>query len=244
MRFVTTRVERKGRAMRELIVSEFMTLDGVVQAPGGPEEDTTGGFAHGGWSVPYWDDMMGEAMDAATAEPFDLLLGRRTYEIFAAHWPHAGEDDMARKLNGAVKHVASRTLTRLDWQHSRLIEGEVAEAVARLKRQEGHRLLVYGSATLVRGLLAAGLVDELFLWTFPVVLGSGKRLFAEGTAPTALQLAASRISSTGVVIGTYRTAGPVRTGSFALEQPSEAEIARRAGLSEGPKVPPATRGDA
>jgi dihydrofolate reductase len=216
--------------MRHLIVSAFLTLDGVVQAPGGPEEDTTGGFAHGGWSFPYWDAMMGEAMDAATAAPFDLLLGRRTYEIFAAHWPHA-EDEMARKLNGAVKHVASRSLRRLDWANARLIEGDIATGVARLKAASGPDLLVMGSGNLVQTLLAASLVDEWRLWTFPLVLGTGKRLFADGTVPAALRLTGSRVSTTGVVIGTYVPDGPVRTGSFALDQPSEAEVARRAGLS-------------
>ncbi|QYU66949.1 dihydrofolate reductase family protein [Leptolyngbya sp. 15MV] len=217
--------------MRKLVVSAFMTLDGVVQAPGGPEEDISGGFAHGGWTVPYWDDVMGKAMDAASAETVDLLLGRRTYEIFAAHWPHSDEEPMASKLNGAVKHVASRTLKRLDWHNSCLIKGDVGESVARLKQEDGHRLFVYGSADLVQTLLTAGLVDEFLLWTFPVVLGSGKRLFAQGTMPAALELTASQVSTTGVVIGTYRVAGPVRTGSFALEEPTEAEVARRAAMA-------------
>lgn len=217
--------------MRELIVAAFMTLDGVVQAPGGPDEDPSGGFAHGGWAVPYWDDAIGEAMDAGIAAPFDLLLGRRTYEIFAAHWPHAGDEPMARALNGAVKHVASRSLARLEWRNARLIEGDVAEAVARLKQQDGPQIQVHGSGELVQTLLGAGLVDELRLCTFPLLLGSGKRLFAGGTVPAALRLVASRVSTTGVVLGTYRFAGPVRTGSFALEQPSDAEVARRAALS-------------
>lgn len=221
--------------MRRLIVSAFMTLDGVVQAPGGPEEDISGGFAHGGWSVPHWDDMMGEAMDAATDAPFDLLLGRRTYEIFAAHWPHA-EDEMARKLNGAVKHVASRTLRRLEWANARQIEGDVAASVARLKAESGPDLLVMGSANLVQTLLAAGLVDEWRIWTFPALLGAGKRLFAEGTVPATLRLAASQVSTTGVVMGTYLPAGPIHTGSFALEQPSDAEIARREGVAMSDKT--------
>lgn len=174
---------------------------------------------------------MGEAMDAATAAPFDLLLGRRTYEIFASHWPHSNDEPMAGKLNGAVKHVASRTLTRVAWRNSRLIEGDVAAAVAVLKRQAGHRLFTYGSADLLQTLFTAGLVDEMLLWTFPIVLGTGKRLFAGGTVPAALQPAASQVSTTGVVLGTDRPAGPVRTGSFALEQPSEAEVARRAAMS-------------
>lgn len=217
--------------MRRIIASAFMTLDGVVQAPGGPEEDPSGGFAHGGWTVPYWDDVMGEAMGAATAAPSDLLLGRRTYEIFAAHWPHSDEEPMASKLNGAAKYVASRTLTRLDWQNSRLIEGDVAEAVASLKRQDGPDLSVLGSGDLMQTLLAAGLVDEFLLWTFPLVLGTGKRLFAGGTVPAALELTASQVSTTGVMIGTYRLAGPVRTGSFALAEPTEAEVARRVAMS-------------
>jgi dihydrofolate reductase len=203
--------------MRKLIVSTFLTLDGVMQAPGGPEEDDSDGFAHGGWSVSYWDDLMGEVMGAAMSVPFDLVLGRRTYDIFAAHWPHASEADGAKPLNDATKYVASRSRPTLEWRNSVLIEGDVAEGVAALKQQDGPELQVHGSGNLVQTLLRHGLVDEYRLWIFPLVLGSGKRLFSEGTIPSGLRLVDSRISTTGVFIGTYEPAGDVVTGSFALE---------------------------
>lgn len=214
--------------MRKLIVSSFISLDGVMQAPGGPEEDRTGGFAHGGWTVEYWDEAMNEAMGRLLSVPVDLLLGRRTYEIFAAHWPASREDEAA-PLNLARKYVASRTLTQHDlaWEHSHLLEGDAAAAVAALKRESGPDLLVYGSANLVQTLLARDLVDEFQLLVFPVLLGDGKRLFAGGTLPRALQLVESRTSTTGVVMATYRPAGAVRTGSFALQDPTPAELTRR-----------------
>ena len=169
--------------MRKLIVSTFLTLDGVMQAPGGPEEDDSGGFAHGGWSVNYWDDRMGEVMGAAMSVPFDLVLGRRTYDIFAAYWPHASEEQGAKPLNDATKHVASRSRPTLEWRNSVLIEGDAAEGVAALKQQDGPELQVHGSGNLVQTLLRHGLVDEYRLWVFPLVIGSGKRLFADGTVP-------------------------------------------------------------
>jgi dihydrofolate reductase len=202
--------------MRKLVVSTFLTLDGVMQAPGGPGEDDSGGFEHGGWSVSYWDEQMGEAMGAAMSVPFDLVLGRRTYDIFAAHWPHA-DDPGAKPLNDATKHVASRSRPALEWSNSVLIEGDAAEGVAALKREDGPELQVHGSANLIQTLVRHDLVDEFRLWTFPVVIGSGKRLFAEGTVPAGLKLVASQVSSTGVVIGTYEPAGEIVTGSFALE---------------------------
>jgi dihydrofolate reductase len=201
--------------MRRLIVTSFMTLDGVVQAPGGPDEDDHGGFAHGGWSVSFWDETMGEAMGGLLAEPFALLLGRRTYDIFAAHWPHADPDEGA-PFNDATKYVASRGRPELSWRNSVLIEGDVAEGVAALKQEDGPHLQVHGSGDLVQTLLHHGLVDELRLWTFPVLLGSGKRLFGDGTVPTTLALTDRTVSTTGVVIGTYEPAGEVVTGSFAL----------------------------
>lgn len=203
--------------MRKLIVSTFLTLDGVMQAPGGPEEDDSDGFAHGGWSVSYWDDLMGEVMGAAMSVPFDLVLGRKTYDIFAAHWPHASEADGAKPLNDATKYVASRSRPTLEWRNSVLIEGDVAEGVAALKQQDGPELQVHGSGNLVQTLLRHGLVDEYRLWIFPLVLGSGKRLFSEGTVPSGLRLVDNRVSTTGVFIGTYEPAGDVVTGSFALE---------------------------
>jgi dihydrofolate reductase len=203
--------------MRKLIVSTFLTLDGVMQAPGGPGEDDSGGFEHGGWSVTFWDDKMGEVMGAAMSVPFDLVLGRRTYDIFAAHWPNAGDDPGAQLLNGAVKHVASRTRPDLAWSNSVLIDGDAAEGVAALKQGGGPELQVHGSSDLIQTLVRHGLVDEYRLWVFPVVVGAGKRLFAEGTVPAALKLVDSTISSTGVVIGTYVPAGGLVTGSFELE---------------------------
>ncbi len=202
--------------MRDLVVNTFLTLDGVMQAPGGPEEDTTGGFAHGGWTVHYFDDAVGEYMDGSMSKPFELVLGRRTYEIFAAHWPHTDEPP-ADILNNAVKHVASNTLDSVDWNNSHLIEGDVAEGVRRLKEQDGPVLSVLGSATLIQTLLSNGLVDELRLMIFPVLVGPGKRLFGDGTAPAGLELTESKTSGTGVVIATYRPAGELETGSFALD---------------------------
>jgi dihydrofolate reductase len=203
--------------MRQLIVSTFVTLDGVMQAPGGPQEDDSGGFEFGGWSVNYWDELMGEVMGEAMGRPFDLVLGRRTYDIFAAHWPHAVDDPGAKPLNEATKYVASRGRPTLEWQNSVLIAGDVAEGVAALKLQDGPELQVHGSGNLIQTLLRNQLVDEFRLWVFPVVLGSGKRLFADGTLPGGLRLVDSTVSTTGVSIGTYVPTGPVRTGSFALE---------------------------
>ena len=198
-------------------MSTFLTLDGVMQAPGGPGEDDDGGFAHGGWSVSYWDEQMGEVMGAAMSTPFDLLLGRRTYDIFAAYWPHAPEEAGGKPLNDATKYVASRGRPTLEWSRSVLIEGDAAVGVAALKQEEGPELQVHGSGNLVQTLLHHQLVDEFRLWVFPVVLGAGKRLFADGTVPAGLRLVASTVSSTGVVIGTYEPAGEIVTGSFALD---------------------------
>lgn len=203
--------------MRKLIVNTFLTLDGVMQAPGGPEEDTSGGFAHGGWSVTFWDDRMNQVAGQIMGKPFDLVLGRKTYEIFAAHWPHAPEEEGGKLFNDATKYVASRTLTSLEWQNSELLEGDVVEAVRELKRQDGPELQVHGSANLLQTLIGSGLIDRYHLWTFPVVVGSGKRLFEEGTAPGAWEMDDSVTSSTGVVITTYVPAGDLVTGSFALE---------------------------
>ena len=204
--------------MRKLSVNTFLTLDGVMQAPGGPEEDPEGGFTLGGWSVNYWDDKMGQLMDEVMSRPFDLLLGRKTYEIFAAYWPHASEEQGAKPLNDATKYVASRTLESLDWNPSVLIKGEAAEGVADLKKEEGPELQVHGSGNLIQTLLRHGLVDEFRLWTFPVVVGPGKRLFADGVVPAGLKLVDSQLSSTGVTIATYEPAGEIVTGSFALDE--------------------------
>ena len=200
--------------MRRLIVTTFLTLDGVMQAPGGPQEDESGGFAYGGWSVHYWDDVMVQFQAKAMAGPFDLVLGRRTYDIFAAYWPTAPEEQGSGPLNAATKYVASRGKPRLDWDRSVQIEGDVAEGVAALKREDGPELQVHGSGNLAQTLLRHNLVDEYRLWSFPVVIGSGKRLFADGAVPSALKLIDTTISTTGVVIGRYEPAGQIVTGSF------------------------------
>jgi dihydrofolate reductase len=202
--------------MRELIVSTFLTLDGVMQAPGGPEEDPSGGFEHGGWTVNYWDEQMERAMGESLSEPFDLVLGRRTYEIFAAHWPHA-DDPGAELFNRVTKHVASTTLTELEWQNSKLIEGDVVEGIRALKRQDGPELQIHGSADLIQTLLEHELIDEFRLKVFPLVLGTGKRLFDGGTVPSGLALTASEASSSGVIIAAYRSGAEIEYGSFALE---------------------------
>jgi len=203
--------------MRKLIVSTFVTLDGVMQAPGGPEEDGEGGFAYGGWSVNYWDDQMGQVMGEAMSRPFDLVLGRKTYDIFAAFWPNASDDAGGKPLNDATKYVASRSQPTLAWGPSVLIDADAAEGVAALKREDGPELQVHGSANLIQTLLRHNLVDEFRLWIFPLVIGAGKRLFADGTIPAGLKLVDSKVSTTGVVIGTYEPAGEIVAGSFALD---------------------------
>jgi dihydrofolate reductase len=203
--------------MRKLIVSTFMTLDGVMQAPGGPEEDKSGGFEHGGWSVNYWDEQMGQVMGEAMSTGFDLLLGRKTYDIFAAYWPNATDQPGAKPLNDATKYVASRGRPTLDWSESVLIEGDAAKGIAALKQEDGPELQVHGSGNLIQTLLRSNLVDQFNLWVFPLVIGSGKRLFSDGTIPAALKLVDSKVSTTGVVMGTYEPAGEIVTGSFALE---------------------------
>jgi len=212
--------------MRKLIVGMMTSLDGVVQAPGGPEEDPTGGFQYGGWVFPHWDEVGGQVMAESFARPFDLLLGRKTYEIFAAHWPYQ-EGEIADPFNAATKYVATSSSEPLTWAKSARLEGDLMDAVARLKEGDGPDLLTQGSATLVRSLLAAGLVDELFLLVFPVLLGNGKKWVGEDAKAGEWSLADSRTSTTGVIMSRYRPRGPVRTGSFAMQEPSEAELARR-----------------
>ena len=204
--------------MSKLVVTESVSVDGVMQAPGGPSEDTDDGFAYGGWVAPHFDDEMGGLAVEGALRPEALLLGRRTYEIFAAHWPRVtGDDPIAVKLNSMPKYVASRTLEAVEWNNSTLLSGDAAETVADLKEGPGGEIRVYGSGNLVQTLLANDLVDELVLWVFPVLLGEGKRLFGEGTRPAGLELAEARTSSTGVALHTYRRAGGVKTGSFELE---------------------------
>ena len=215
--------------MRRVVVAGFVSLDGVMQAPGAPAEDPTGGFLHGGWSFHHWDEAMGEWMGESFAKPFDLLLGRRTYEIFAAHWPFT-EGGPAPLFNSITKYVATSSAEPLAWANSVRLEGDVVEAVAGLKQGDGPDLLTQGSSVLVQALLEAGLVDELRLMIFPVLLGPGKRLLGERAEPCELELRSSQVSTTGVILADYRPKGPVRAGSFALSEPSEAELVRRARL--------------
>jgi dihydrofolate reductase len=220
--------------MRKLIVLSFIALDNVIQAPGGPEEDPTGGFEHEGWVAGYSDDFLLNVMIKQTSKPFDLLLGRKTYEIFAAYWPYMNSDrnPFAAELNNAKKYVASKTLTKLNWNNSELINGDIPEGIKRIKEQDGPEIQVHGSSNLVQTLLKHDLVDELWLKIFPVTLGPGKRLFAEGTIPAGFKLLESGISPSGVIIANYERSGEVKKGSLGLETPSEAELARRKRLKE------------
>ena len=210
--------------MRTLAVNTFVSLDGVMQAPGGPHEDPTGGFTAGGWAVNSFDEAMLRRME--DAGPYELLLGRGTYEIFAAHWPY-DEGPVAEHLNRTRKHVASMTLDRVDWSNSTLIEGDVAEYVRALKAEDGPEVQVHGSPGLIQTLLEHDLIDEFRIWIFPVALGTGKRLFGDGTIPVALKLVDSVVSETGVTINTYARAGEIEIGEMDFEEPTEAELERR-----------------
>lgn len=203
--------------MRKLIVTTFVTLDGVMQAPGGDNEDTDAGFQYGGWSVPYWDEVMMEIQGINMAPPFDFLIGRKTYDIFAAFWPHAAPEEGAEVMNAMTKYVASRHDPNLEWENSQLLEGDLVEAVRALKEQEGPDIQVHGSQNMIQTLLANDLIDEFRVWTFPVVVGEGKRLFGDGTLPRSLTLTDSKASATGVIISTYTLDGELQTGTFAHE---------------------------
>jgi dihydrofolate reductase len=205
--------------VRKIVVGTFVTLDGVMQAPGGPEEDRDDGFEHGGWSVKYWDDTMGRLIVEQTLEADALLLGRKTYEIFAAHWPRVTDpaDPVAAKLNSVRKHVVSRTLREAQWNNSSLISQDTVARIAAIKDESGGDIHVAGSGNLIQTLLKHDLVDEFRLWTFPVTVGGGKRLFGNGTVPGALHLIKTDVSSTGVVIHRYERAGRLQYGSFEVD---------------------------
>lgn len=214
--------------MRRLIVSTFVSLDGIMQAPGGPEEDTTGDFAFGGWTFNYWDDAMDISAAGFDGKDRELVLGRRTYEIFEAYWPYQPPDDpIARTLNATKKYVASRTLTSFHWNNSTLLHGDVVSAIIALKAQPGPDLQIIGSANLIQTLHSASLIDEYNVWIFPMVLGRGKRLFGEEAKPTALRLVRSEVSPRGVVMNAYVPSGDIQPGSFVNNEPSEKELARR-----------------
>jgi len=199
--------------MRKIIVLSFITLDGVMQAPGGPKEDTSGGFTYGGWTVPYFDDVLGGIMGEQMGHPFDLLLGRKTYEIFAAYWPHQS-DEAGSGINKATKYVASNTMTKTDWNKTVILKGNIVEQLNQLKAEDGHELQVHGSGNFIQTLLKHDLVDELWLKIFPITLGKGKRLFAEGTIPGAFTMHESKTSPKGVIVASYKRGGEVKTGSF------------------------------
>ncbi|MBW3568994.1 dihydrofolate reductase family protein [Candidatus Parcubacteria bacterium] len=202
--------------MRKIVVLTFVSLDGVMQAPGGPEEDTSGGFKYGGWTYPYFDEVMGSVMGEQMGMPFDLLLGRKTYDIFAAYWPKQDPAALATvPFNKATKYVVSGSSPKLTWEKSVLIEGDVAAKLKELKQQDGPMLQVHGSGKLIQTLLKNDLVDELWLKIFPIMLGKGKRLFAEGTIPAAFELTEFKASPSGVIVANYRRSGEVKTGSFA-----------------------------
>ena len=198
--------------MRKIIVLTFLTIDGVMQGPGGPTEDTSGNFAYGGWTVPYFDEFLGQVMTDQMSRPFDLLLGRKTFEIFASYWPH--HEDEGASINKATKYVASNTVTKHEWNKSVFLKGDVVEEIKKLKQQEGPELQVHGSGNLIQTLLKYDLVDEFWLKIFPVTLGMGKRLFDKGTIPGSYTLAESKSSPNGVIVATLKRAGEVKTGSF------------------------------
>jgi dihydrofolate reductase len=198
--------------MRKIIVLTFVTMDGVMQGPGGPQEDTSGDFKYGGWTVPYFDDALGQTMVEQMAKPFELLLGRKTFEIFASYWPQHEKDWPG--INTVTKYVVSNTLKKHTWNNSLFINGNIAEKLKKLKNQDGPDLQVHGSSNLIQTLLAHDLVDEFWLKIFPVTLGSGKQLFGKSTIPAAFKLVESKSTPSGVIVATYKRAGEVKTGSF------------------------------
>ena len=216
--------------MRKIIVGAMVSMDGVMQAPGGPAEDPTKGFQFGGWVMPYFDEEFGEELDHLFKEKFDLLLGRKTYEIFAAYWPYYDENapngGIAKRFNEIKKYAVSRSgEVDTSWQGSTLLR-DIAD-VKRLKQEDGPNLVTQGSTGLVHGLLAGDLVDAMSLFTVPVVLGGGKKLFADGSVPHSFKLTSSRVSTTGVVIGHYERGGEIKIGAAPLDSPSKREIARQ-----------------
>lgn len=213
-------------ATRRIRAVSFVSLDGVMQAPGAPEEDPSGGFRYGGWTVSFWDETLGDLMQRAMGPDYDLLLGRRTYEIFSAHWPFL-DDELARTFNRITKYVAAGPRTRLDWSGSVRLQGDLAQAVRVLQASPGRDLLIQGSGEVLGPLLDADLVDEMTLLVFPVILGKGKRLFRSARSARSWDLQKSARSAAGVVVSTYRRSGEVPVGSFARQEPSQAELDRR-----------------
>jgi dihydrofolate reductase len=212
--------------MRKIIAATFVSMDGVMQAPGGPEEDPVGGFAYGGWTFHYFDEVAGKAMDELFSRPFSLLLGRRTYDIFAAYWPDQN-DPIADAFNPATKYVATHRPDTLSWQNTQWLGPDIVATLRNLKQEHGPDLLIQGSGNLIQTLLANGLIDEIRLMIFPLLLGKGKRLFGDAAMPSAFKLVKSQASTTGVMMATYERAGEIEVGSFATGEPSDAELERR-----------------
>jgi dihydrofolate reductase len=220
----------KGPARRVIAITH-VTLDGVMQAPGGPEEDPRSGFTYGGWSMAFGDDLSGKVIGEIIAGEFDLLLGRRTYEIFAAYWPHHGDNSIGQAFNRAKKYVVTTSLGQLDWKNSQKIEGDVVAGVRQLKASPGPEFHIWGSGDLLQTLIGADLVDEYRIWVYPVVLGKGKRLFENGVPPRSLALVESRSTSDGVLLNIYRPVGALAKPRTPPEKPSKAELVRRKKLA-------------
>jgi dihydrofolate reductase len=201
--------------MRKLITTTFTTLDGVMQAPGGPQEDTSGDFKYGGWSFPFWSDEIGEFMNDTMGKPYELVLGRKTYDIFAAFWPRQNEGPIASPFNQTAKYVASRGKPDLSWNNSHLIEGDLIQGVKALKEIDGPELQVHGSGNLIQSLLGGGVIDEMRVIIYPVIVGGGKRLFAQGSMPTTFKVTKAVTSPDGVFAAVYEPVGDVKVGSFA-----------------------------
>ena len=218
--------------MRKIVCAAFVSLDGIMQAPGGPDEDPTGGFKFGGWTAQFWDEESGRMMEDLFSQPFDLLLGRKTYDIFAAHWPYAKGEPIGELFTKVTKYVATRSPERrLAWQNSRTLGSDIVATLRELKQTDGPDLLIQGSSDLNQTLIENDLIDRYRLLIFPVLLGSGKKLFGRGSAPAGLKLVESATASTSVILATYERFGDVSTGDFGLSEPSEAEMERRRTLT-------------
>jgi dihydrofolate reductase len=212
--------------MRNLTGAVFLSLDGIMQSPGGPEEDQSGGFQFGGWTAPFWDEDMGP-FEKILGSEYDLLLAKRTYDIFSAYWPYNQDNPIGARFQRINKYVLTHSEEPLSWENSHKLSGDTAAAVEELKRSEGRDLLIQGRSTLYTPLISAGLIDRLVLMTFPVVLGEGKSIFDGSLKPRGLKLVDSFVSGTGVVTAIYEPAGDVKTGTFETKEPSEAELERR-----------------
>ncbi len=218
--------------MRKLIAITQVTLDGIMQAPGGPEEDPTNGFTQGGWAMSYFDEEASQVIGETIAGEFDMLLGRRTYEIFASYWPNHGDDPIGKAFNKATKYVVTNSLNRFDWENTVHIGGDIVEDIQRLKESDGPELHIWGSSILLQMLISAGLIDEYRLWVFPLVLGKGKRLFGQDLPPGSLTLINTRSTSRGVLLNTYRPAGSLSQGTFQPENPYDEEMASERNWTE------------